>query len=159
MINSRANTYDNRGSPFVPRSNFPLSSFLISRWTDSYSRTNTLGKYPRGGWWGSYACPWANNGVNFLAHVSHHVSFSNREWLYFFEWWFFFSFCEAHSISSSIYIYPRHIYIFHLILCSIWKSRVFVYFFLRSLILFLLDPRRIELYFISYKRYIHGYNC
>lgn len=111
MINSRANTYDNRGSPFVPRSNFPLSSFLISRWTDSYSRTNTLGKYPRGGWWGSYACPWANNGVNFLAHVSHHVSFSNREWLYFFEWWFFFSFCEAHLIFSSIYIYPRHIYI------------------------------------------------
>lgn len=119
MINSRANTYDNRGSPFVPRSNFPLSSFLISRWTDSYSRTNTLGKYPRGGWWGSYACPWANNGVNFLAHVSHHVSFSNREWLYFFEWWFFFFFLWS-TFDILIYIYLSLSYIYF-----IWSSAAF----------------------------------
>lgn len=121
MINSRANTYDNRGSPFVPRSNFPLSSFLISRWTDSYSRTNTLGKYPRGGWWGSYACPWANNGVNFLAHVSHHVSFSNREWLYFFEWWFFFLFVK-HIWYPHLYIFILVIYIY---IYFIWSSAAF----------------------------------
>ena len=63
MINSRANTYDKRGSPFVSsplrRSSVFFFSFslchsyvsrvsLDSRWTDSYSRTNTFGKYRAG---------------------------------------------------------------------------------------------------------------